>query len=122
MFDSKKLLDTNLGGGIGEPQSGLGDVVGQTPSDESAKRQPIADRSFGSIVRQVLQEASSGLKDVAREVEARTGVGTKADEMLKQATGRPLGTFRLTLLFTHPVVLFWRPCKLRAPSKHTPRR
>ncbi|MGB8527091.1 MAG: tellurite resistance TerB family protein [Rhodoplanes sp.] len=88
MFDSKKLLDAIMSGGIGTPQSGLGDVVGQAPSDESAKREPIADRSFGSIVRQVLQEASSGLKDVAREVEARTGVGTKADEMLKQATGQ----------------------------------
>ena len=91
MFDSKKLLDAIMGGGIGAPQSGLGDVVGQAPSDESAKREPIADRSFGSIVRQVLQEASSGLKDVAREVEARTGVGTKADEMLKQATGQGAG-------------------------------
>jgi uncharacterized membrane protein YebE (DUF533 family) len=91
MFDSKKLLDAIMGGGIGAPQSGLGDVVGQAPSDESAKRQPIADRSFGSIVRQVLQEASSGLKDAAREVEARTGVGTKADEMLKQATGQGAG-------------------------------
>ena len=91
MFDSKKLLDAIMGGGIGAPQSGLGDVVGQAPSDESAKREPIADRSFGSIVRHVLQEASSGLKDVAREVEARTGVGTKADEMLKQATGQGAG-------------------------------
>ena len=48
---------------------------------------PIADRSFGSIIRQVLREATSGLKEVAHEVEARTAVGTKADEMLKQATG-----------------------------------
>jgi hypothetical protein len=28
----------------------------------------------------------------------------------------------MTLLFTHPVALFWQPCKLLAPSKHTPRR
>jgi uncharacterized membrane protein YebE (DUF533 family) len=94
MFDSKKLLDAIMSGESGVPQSDserLGDVVGQAPSDESAKRKPIADRSFGSIVRQVLQEASSGLEDVARGVEARTGVGTKADEMLKQATGQGAG-------------------------------
>jgi uncharacterized membrane protein YebE (DUF533 family) len=36
----------------------------------------------------VLQEASSGLQDVAQEVETRTGVGKKADEMLRQSTGK----------------------------------
>jgi uncharacterized membrane protein YebE (DUF533 family) len=96
MFDAKKLLDALLGGGTALPQSGpagLGNALGQAAGDpQSGAREgeagtPVADRSFGSIIGQVLQEAASGLKDVAREVEARTGVGNKTDELLKQATG-----------------------------------
>jgi uncharacterized membrane protein YebE (DUF533 family) len=96
MFDAKKLLDALLGGGSALPQSGpagLGNVLGQAAGESGAREgeagKPVADRSFGSIIGQVLREATSGLKDVAREVEARTGVGNKTDEMLKQATGGP---------------------------------
>jgi uncharacterized membrane protein YebE (DUF533 family) len=90
MFDSKKLLDAVMGVGSGEPQSeSRRDVVGQEPNDhQSGIRERSANLSFGSVVRQVLQEASSGLQDVAQEVETRTGVGKKADEMLRQSTGK----------------------------------
>jgi uncharacterized membrane protein YebE (DUF533 family) len=96
MFDAQKLLDALLGGGGAMPQSGsagLSKATDQAATElqsgarEGEAGKPVADRSFGSIIGQVLREATSGLKDVAREVEARTGVGTKADEMLKRASG-----------------------------------
>jgi uncharacterized membrane protein YebE (DUF533 family) len=53
--------------------------------DGTSDRTPVG--GFAAVIGAVLGQAASGLKDAARDVEARTGVATKANEMLTQATG-----------------------------------
>jgi uncharacterized membrane protein YebE (DUF533 family) len=94
VFDPKKLLDAVMGASA--TQAGperLGQSPGQVAIDstsgvhhgEAAK--PPAGGSFSSIIGQVLGQAAAGLKDAARDVEERTGIGDKTNEMLKQGTG-----------------------------------
>src|SRR5262245_44978988 len=80
MFDSRKLLDELMGAGVASQQP----APGGRPSEPS---KAAGVGSFASILGDVLSQATSGLKDAARDVEARTGAGSKADDMLKQATG-----------------------------------
>jgi uncharacterized membrane protein YebE (DUF533 family) len=107
MFDTKKLLDALMGAGAAQGQGtgpatgpgtgqsggggagGLGGMLGQLADQvkQGASGAPAAGGGFASIIGQVLGKATSGVQDAARGVEARTGVGTKANEALKQATG-----------------------------------
>jgi hypothetical protein len=80
MFDSRKLLDELMGAGAAPRQPAPGERRGEAGKSD-------AGGGFASIIGQVLSQAASGLKDAAREVEARTGVGSKADEALKEVTG-----------------------------------
>jgi uncharacterized membrane protein YebE (DUF533 family) len=80
MFDSRKLLDELMGAGAAPQQAMPGRGGGEATKSAAAG-------GFASIIGQVLGQATAGLKGAAQDVEARTGVGGKADEMLKQATG-----------------------------------
>ncbi|KAF0229428.1 MAG: hypothetical protein FD175_1766 [Beijerinckiaceae bacterium] len=74
MFDAKKLLDLLVQSGSGTQVGGkdLGSVIGQV----------------GSMVGSVLGQATSGVKQAASEIDARTGASGKAGEMLTSATGK----------------------------------
>ncbi len=79
MFDAKKLLDLLVQSGSGTQVGGkdLGSVIGQV----------------GSMVGSVLGQATSGVKQAATEIDARTGASAKASDMMTQATGRTPGDF-----------------------------
>jgi uncharacterized membrane protein YebE (DUF533 family) len=80
MFDSKKLLDELMGAGAASRQPTPGAREGDTST-------PGAGAGFASVIGQVLGQAASGMKGAARDIETRTGVGSKADDALRQATG-----------------------------------
>lgn len=106
-MDTKKLLDAIMGGGAtpgaagaaqqGAAAGGLGDMLGQVATElragmqEGAAGKPLGSGSFASIIGQVLGAATSGLQTAARDVEAKTGIGGKADQALKDATGSSAG-------------------------------
>ena len=78
MFDAKKLLDLLLqSGGSATGGQNLNSMLGQV----------------GSVVGSVLGQATSGVKQAATEIDARTGASTKASDMLTQATGTTPGGF-----------------------------
>jgi uncharacterized membrane protein YebE (DUF533 family) len=92
MFDSKKLLDALMGapGGAGGSFSDtLGKVAGEVKQgiQQGHTGKPGSGGGFASVIGQVLGQAASGVQDAARGVETRTGVGQKANDALKQATG-----------------------------------
>lgn len=72
MFDAKKLLDMLVQSGSGAPSS-LGQI--------------------GSIVGQVLNQATAGVKQGATELDRATGASDKASAMVSQATGQTPGGF-----------------------------
>ena len=78
MFDAKRLLDMlvqsggQAGANAGPGSQNLNAMLGQV----------------GSIVGAVLGQATSGVKQAATEIDSRTGVSTKASDMLTSATGR----------------------------------
>ncbi len=72
MFDAKKLLDMLVQSGSNPAGGGQNSMLGQV----------------GSIVGSVLGQATSGVKQAAGEIDARTGASTKAGEMVSQATGK----------------------------------
>lgn len=72
MFDAKKLLDMLVQSGGSAGSQNLNSVLGQV----------------GSMVGSVLNQASSGVKQAATEIDSRTGASTKAGDMVTQATGR----------------------------------
>src|SRR5262245_5792110 len=80
MFDSRKLLDELMGASAAARQPAPSIQPGQ-PSE------PVTAGGFAPVIGQGLGQATSGMKDAARDVEARTGIGSKADDALKQATG-----------------------------------
>jgi uncharacterized membrane protein YebE (DUF533 family) len=80
MFDSRKLLDELMGAGAASRPPGS--AVSEGDAGKAG-----AGRGFASVIGDLLGQATSGMKDAARDVEARTGIGSKADEALKQATG-----------------------------------
>lgn len=70
MIDAKNLLNQFLGAGKGGPGSlaGIGDMIGS-----------------------VLNQAVSGVKEGAADIEKNTGVGAKANDALTNATGKSAG-------------------------------
>ncbi|BBF91978.1 tellurite resistance TerB family protein [Blastochloris tepida] len=97
-MDSKKVLDAILGGGAPRGAGGgLGEMLGQAASEvqagmrEGAAGKPIGSGSFAAIIGQVLGTAASGLQKAAQDVDARTGIGDKASQTLKEATGSNAG-------------------------------
>lgn len=84
MFDSRKLLDELMGAGAASSQQ-ASDV--QPGDRQGAVGKSFAEGGFASVIGAVLGQAASGLKDAAREVEARTGIASKANEVLAQTTG-----------------------------------
>jgi uncharacterized membrane protein YebE (DUF533 family) len=93
MFDASRLLDDLMGAGAASRHPLSGGNGRAAPSDlQPGMRQgevdkPVAGGGFASVIRQVLGQATSGLKEAARDVEARTGLGGKVNDSLKQATG-----------------------------------
>lgn len=71
MFDAKKLLDQMLGAGGGAGGKG-GDALGQ----------------IGGLLGGLLNDSVAGMKDGAAAIEGKTGVGAKADGLLKDTTGK----------------------------------
>lgn len=76
MFDARKLLDLLVSAGsqsgAAPGQPGLQGMLGQV----------------GSVVGQVLNQATSGVQQGAGQVDQMTGASQKATDMLRQATGR----------------------------------
>jgi uncharacterized membrane protein YebE (DUF533 family) len=85
MFDSRKLLDELMGAGTASPQRASDGQPGDRQG--GAVRKSVAEGGFASVIGSVLGQAASGLKDAAREIEARTGIASKANEVLAQTTG-----------------------------------
>lgn len=78
MFDAKKLLDMLV-------QSG--GQAGNNPAPGSQNLNSMLGQ-VGSMVGAVLNQATSGVKQAATEIDSRTGASTKATDMLTGATGR----------------------------------
>ncbi len=70
MFDAKNLLNQIMGAGKGS-SGALGDI--------------------GGMLGSVLNQAVSGVKEGAADLEQKTGVGAKANDALKNATGKNAG-------------------------------
>ncbi|NJL08494.1 MAG: tellurite resistance TerB family protein [Methylacidiphilales bacterium] len=96
------MLDAILGGSAPQgaaqgASSGLGDLLGQASSQlqagmrEGAAGKPVGSGSFASVIGQILGTATSGVQEAARNVEAQTGIASKADQTFKQATGTSAG-------------------------------
>lgn len=117
MFDAKKLLDAvvtgtseaagpakgNLGallaqlattarqkaGEAGEKAKSAAGTVGdmaRKASDE-AKRKVAEDGGIAGLAKQVLGQATAGVKDAAHKVDNATGAGAKIDQVVKQVSG-----------------------------------
>ena len=83
MFNSRKLLDEMMGAGAASRPPAPGVSEGEAGKPGAAGEAA----GFASVIGALFGQATSGLKDAARDVEARTGIGSKADDALKQATG-----------------------------------
>jgi uncharacterized membrane protein YebE (DUF533 family) len=101
MFNAKSLLDAlvnagtqmaqggqqgqpgnTAGGGQGGVQGGLGDMLGKVQQGMAS------GGGIGGMLGSVLTQATQGLSQAGQDVNARTGIGTKAGDMLSQATGK----------------------------------
>ena len=109
MFDPTQLLNALLGGG----QSQTGSAPAQGAQPQGAQPQGLGGQGLGgqglggqglggllgsllsnpqaaglaTIATQMFGQATSGLKDAATHAESATGLGSKAEEALKNATG-----------------------------------
>lgn len=89
MFDAKKLLDTMVAskaqpaGEPGTSGNGLGDLLGKL---QGASGQGGLG-SLADMAKQVLGQATGGVKDAAGRIEQSTGAGTKIDDLVKQLSG-----------------------------------
>lgn len=80
MLDAKKLLDAFVGAGQQmAPSSGESGGQGGGGAPDLAQ--------LTGILRQVLGQATSGVKEVAGKADQATGASAKLDELLKGATG-----------------------------------
>jgi uncharacterized membrane protein YebE (DUF533 family) len=75
MVDARKLLDQILGGRGGAGAAGAGDAMQQV----------------GGLLGAVLGQSIQGVKEGASDIEKRTGVGAKASDAIKGATGKDPG-------------------------------
>jgi uncharacterized membrane protein YebE (DUF533 family) len=88
MFDAKKLLDAMVAGNAqaadpAKPKDIFGDLMGKLQQGvDKAGLGNAAERA-----KQVLGQATSGVKDAAGKVEQATGAGAKIDELVKQLSG-----------------------------------
>ncbi len=92
MFDPTQLLNALLGGNQSQsgttPQNpaqgaapqGLGGILGSLLSNPQAA-------GLATMASQMFGQATSGVKDAAADAERATGLGSKAEEALKNATG-----------------------------------
>jgi uncharacterized membrane protein YebE (DUF533 family) len=96
MADSTKALDALMGADAVPRQSGSEGVATKTGAPAGTRRPEPPRRDaegqtleggFASVIRAVLGQAASGLKDAARDIDARTDVARKANEALTRATG-----------------------------------
>lgn len=91
MFDAKKLLDTMVAskaqptdGEAGASGNVLGDLLGklQAAGGEGGGLGGIAD-----VAKQVLGQATGGVKDAAGQIDQSTGAGGAIDDIVKQLSG-----------------------------------
>ena len=90
MLDAKKLLDAMVTGSAqpgdadpAKPKDLFGDLLGRL--QQGAGMAGLGNAA--EIAKQVLGQATSGVKDAAGKVEQATGAGTKIDELVKQLSG-----------------------------------
>ncbi len=96
MFNAKALLDAlvsagsqmaqNTGQNAGQGGQGVGGMLG----DMAGKVQQGLSQGggIGGVIGSVLTQATQGLQQAGQDVNARTGIGDKASEMLAQRTGK----------------------------------
>lgn len=95
MIDAKKLLDGMIASSAapeGAPGGGAdaGGLLGGLLGKLQQGAQSAGLQTGGGMLemaKQVLGQATSGVKDAAGKAEAATGAGAKADELLRQLTG-----------------------------------
>ncbi|MEZ5926840.1 MAG: DUF533 domain-containing protein [Hyphomicrobiaceae bacterium] len=90
MFDARKLLDAMVAGNAqsadadpAKPKDLFGDLMGKL--QQGADKAGLGNAA--EIAKQVLGQATSGVKEAAGKVEQSTGAGTKLDELIKQLSG-----------------------------------
>jgi uncharacterized membrane protein YebE (DUF533 family) len=94
MFDAKKLLDMMVGSGGaqgaqgGASQGGIGGLIGSVLGRSgSGGGAGGALGGLASMAGQILGQATQGVKEGAQKIDGATGASTKADQMLRGATG-----------------------------------
>jgi uncharacterized membrane protein YebE (DUF533 family) len=92
MFNAKALLDALVSAGsqaaakAGDAgQGGVGGMLGNLATQAQQGLQ--SGGGIGGMIGSVLSQATQGLQQAGQDVNARTGLGDKASEMLGQATG-----------------------------------
>ncbi|MFO1169547.1 MAG: DUF533 domain-containing protein [Hyphomicrobiaceae bacterium] len=91
MFDAKKLLDTMVASKAqpaeGEPGTSgnvLGDLLGKLQQGAGGQG---GLGGFADMAKQVLGQATGGVKDAAGKIDQSTGAGAKIDDLVKQLSG-----------------------------------
>jgi uncharacterized membrane protein YebE (DUF533 family) len=90
MLEAKKLLDAMVAGNAqasdadpARPKDVFGDLLGKLQQGTG----PSGLGGVADIAKQVLGQATAGVKDAAGKVDQSTGAGAKIDELIRQLSG-----------------------------------